>query len=59
MVNEVEKVFYPENTVSKGLGRLTFLAYVETGELDVSWWQRPVSGEDETTKIAKDRHIHP
>lgn len=58
-MNEVDKVFYPENTVSKGLGRWTFLAYVEIGELDVSWWQRPVSGEDETTKIAKDRHIHP
>ena len=55
----MEKVFYPENTVSQVLGRWTFLAYVEIGEPDVSWWQRPVSEEDETTKIAKDRHIHP
>ena len=50
----MEEVFYPENTVSKGLGRWTFLPYVEIGELDVSWWQRPVSGEDETTKVVKD-----
>lgn len=58
-MNKMEKVFYPENTVSQVLGRWTFLAYVEIGEPDVSWWQRPVSEEDETTKIAKDRHIHP
>lgn len=46
-MNKVGKVLHPENSVSKG-------PYVEIGELEMSWWQRPASGEDETRKIVKD-----